>query len=51
MLTFSVILEHAVTHKLAFLTIEECIDMDDRINHIHRENPGFNIEQIRQVES
>jgi hypothetical protein len=51
MLTFSVILEHAVTHKLAFLTIEECIDMDDCINHIHRENPGFNIEQIRQVES
>ena len=50
MLTFSVILEHAVTHKLAFLTIEECIDMDDCINHIHRENPGFNIEQIRQVE-
>jgi hypothetical protein len=51
MLTFSVILEHAVTHRLAFLTIEECIDMDDCINHIHRENPGFNIEQIRQVES
>ena len=51
MLTFSVILEHAVTHKLAFLTIEECIDMDDCINHIHRENHGFNIEQIRQVES
>ena len=51
MLTFSVILEHAVTHKLAFLTIEECIDMDDCINHIHRENPGFNIEQLRQVES
>ena len=51
MLTFSFILEHAVTHKLAFLTIEECIDMDDCINHIHRENPGFNIEQIRQVES
>ena len=51
MLTFSVILEHAVTHKLAFLTIEECIDMDDCINHIHRVNPGFNIEQIRQVES
>jgi hypothetical protein len=51
MLTFSVILEHPVTHKLAFLTIEECIDMDDCINHIHRENPGFNIEQIRQVES
>ena len=51
MLTFSVILEHAVTHKLAFLTIEECIDMDACINHIHRENPGFNIEQIRPVES
>jgi len=51
MLTFRVILEHAVTHKLAFLTIEECIDMDDCINHIHRENPGFNIEQITQVKS
>jgi hypothetical protein len=25
MLTFRVILEHPVTHKLAFLTIEECV--------------------------
>jgi hypothetical protein len=51
MLTFRVILEHSVTHKLAFLTIEECVDIDDCINHIHREHPGFDIEQITQVKS
>ncbi len=51
MLTFRVILEHPVTHKLAFLTIEECVDMDDCIDHVHREHPGFDIEQITQVKS
>jgi hypothetical protein len=32
-----------------FLTIEECIDMDDCIDHVHREHPGFDIEQIQRV--
>ncbi len=51
MLTFKLILEHPITNKLVFLTVEECIDIDDCINHVHREHPGFDIEQITLVKS
>ncbi len=45
-MTFSVILEEWDTNKLTFVTIEECIDMDDCINHIHKHFPSHTIEQI-----
>jgi len=45
-MTFSVILEDRCTNKLTFVTIEECIDMDDCINHIHEHFPSHSIEQI-----
>ena len=46
MKTLSVILEEWDTNKLTFVTIEECIDMDDCINHIHEHFPSHTIEQI-----
>jgi len=48
-MTFSVILEHKVTQKLKFITVEECIDMDDCIDHIMTHEPDFQIEQIKRV--
>jgi hypothetical protein len=49
MLTFSLILEHWQTHKLKFVTIEECIDLDDCINHIKQHEPDFDIIQVKPV--
>jgi len=34
--------------KFTFVTIEECVDMDDCINHIHSEFPNHQIESIRR---
>jgi hypothetical protein len=50
MLTFDLILEHWQTHKIMFLTVEECIDMDDCINHVTQNQPGFDIIQIKPVQ-
>jgi len=49
MMTFNVILENNWTNKLAFVTVEECKDMDDLIDHIHTEFPSHTIEQIKEV--
>ena len=46
MLTFDVILEDQWTNKLTFATIEECVDIDDCINHIHEHFPSHTIEKI-----
>ena len=48
-MTFSVILEHKQTQKLKFVTVEDCIDMDDCIDHIMTHEPDFQIEQIKRV--
>ena len=34
--------------KYTFVTVEDCIDMDDAINHIHREFPAHTIEFISE---
>jgi len=49
MMNFKVILEDNSTNKLTFATVEDCIDMDDLINHIHAEFPSQTIEQITEV--
>jgi len=46
MLTFNLILEHWQTQKLKFVTIEECIDLDDCILHVKQNDPDFDIIQI-----
>lgn len=46
MLTFNLILEHWQTQQLKFVTVEDCIDMDDCINHIRETDPAFDIIQI-----
>jgi len=48
-MTFDVILEDQWTNKLVFVTIEECIDLEDCVNHIHAEIPSHTIEQIKEV--
>ena len=32
-----------------FMTISECKDMDDCINHIHHNHPALQIESIKEV--
>ena len=32
-----------------FMTVAECIDMDDCINHIHHNHPALQIESIKEV--
>ena len=34
--------------KFAFITVEECVDMDDCINHVKGEFPEHQIESNRQ---
>jgi hypothetical protein len=48
-MTFDLILEHWQTHKIKFVTVEECIDLDDCINHIQQNEPGFDIIQVKPV--
>ena len=48
-MTFKFILEDNWTSKWTFVTVEDCIDMDDAINHIHREFPSHTIDNIKEV--
>ncbi len=48
-MTFSVTLEHFMAQTISFVTVEDCKDMSDCIDHIHSEFPGWNIEQIKEV--
>ena len=49
MKTFKVILEDQWTNKLVFATIEDCVDLEDCVNHIHSEFPSHTIDQITEV--
>jgi len=51
MMTFKVILEDQWTNKLVFATIEDCVDLEDCVNHIHSEFPSHTIDQITSVRS
>ena len=48
-MTFKVILEDQWTNKLVFATIEDCVDLEDCVNHIHSEFPSHTIDQITEV--
>ena len=48
-MTFKFILQDQWTDKFTFVTVEDCTDMDDAINHIHGEFPSHTIEQIKEV--
>jgi hypothetical protein len=47
MLTFDLILEHWQTGQVKFVTIAECVDLDDCINRIHQTDPDFDIIQVK----
>lgn len=47
MLTFDLILEHWQTRQLKFVTVEECVDLDDCLDHIHQNEPDFEVMQVR----
>lgn len=49
MLTFNLILEHWQTHQIKFVTIEECVDLDDCIDCVKQSNPDFDIIQVKPV--
>ena len=36
--------------KFSFVTVEDCTDLDDAIDHVKREFPDFTIDQITQVQ-
>lgn len=48
-MTFNVILEHFMTQQITFVTVEDCKDMSDLIDHVHAEFPDHNIEKITKV--
>ncbi len=47
-MTFKFILEKD-EGKFTFVTVEDCIDIDDAINHIHSEFPSHTIDNISEV--
>ncbi len=49
-MTFNVILEHFMTKTLTFATVSDCKDMDECIDHIHKEFNFFDIIQIKEVD-
>lgn len=49
-MTFKVILQDQWTDKFTFVTVEDCKDMDELINHVHDEFPTHTIEQIKEVD-
>jgi len=49
-MTFKFTLESELNEgKFTFVTVEDCIDMDDAINHIQSEFPYHTIEYINQI--
>ena len=51
-MTFKFILEDNNSEgKFTFVTVEECIDQEDAINHIHNEFPSHTIDQFTEVKS
>ena len=50
LMTFKFTLESNLNEgKFTFVTVEDCIDMDDAINHIHREFPADTIDHINEI--
>lgn len=50
MMTFKVILEHKEQPgQFQFITVEECIDVQDCINHIHETQPSWKIDKIERL--
>ena len=49
MKAYDVILEHKYDRKIQFVKIEDCVDMDDCINHIHKEFSEWQIERIQPI--
>ena len=46
---FDVILQDQWTDKFTFVTVEDCRDMDDLIDHIHNKFPSHTIDQIKKI--
>ena len=50
MMTFKLILEHKEQPgQFQFITVEECIDVQDCINHIHETQPSWKIDKIERL--
>ena len=45
---FRFILEHYWTRKQR-ITVSDCLDMDDAINHIHKEFKDYEIDKVTEV--
>ncbi len=49
-MTFKFTLESQLNEgKFTFVTVEDCINMDDAIDHIHSEFPSHTIDQIFKI--
>ena len=46
---YSVILEHWMTHKIVILKVDDCKDMDECIEYIHKDYPQYTIERISPI--
>ena len=49
MKSYEVIMEHWQTHKIMFLKVEDCKNMDECIEHVKREHPDYNLERISPI--
>jgi len=49
MKAYSVILEHWMTHKIVILKVDDCKDMDECIEYIHKDYPQYTIERISPI--
>lgn len=47
MQTFDLILEHWDTRQLMFITVEDCQDLDECLDHVRDNHEGFEVTQIR----
>ena len=36
--------------KFAFVTVEDAVDLEDAVNAIHQDFPGFTIESFREID-
>ena len=49
-MTFKFILESRLSEgKFTFVTVEDCTNMEDAVNHIHSEFPNHTIEKVTKV--
>ena len=48
--TFKFILQDNWTDRFTFVTVDQCIDIDDAVDHVKKEFPSHTIDQIKFID-